>query len=382
MSGKLTDIATGKLLEKFGAGNHKPGSGSASALHGMLSAQMLRTVIDLIDETRRRNVYAAYIPELRIIKVEIDQRIYKALETLFQSDSEQFDRVINLRVQRDNEQNPQKRWELSVSAKEALKVATEIPLQIADLCIELGDFAAYVFDHAFKSARGDSGVALNGAISGIASCLSIIDLNLISLPVDDLTEKIRQHKENIKLNYNRLSSLGNARLKILETESNEAKIYQQSIAEFKAGNLADAVRSNSDLEKIVMRLQNTLWVNRHKIWKNEDLQNPLLLLKPDAVLKKVMDYTYRELDTLGTYQQAGEKFEIAGLIDKSKRMVHVYRNFPPETQYFTAAHELGHLILHRDVVLHRDKPIDGSAATPRNQQELQADKFAAYFLMP
>jgi hypothetical protein len=25
MSGKLTDIPTGKLLEKFGAGNHKPG---------------------------------------------------------------------------------------------------------------------------------------------------------------------------------------------------------------------------------------------------------------------------------------------------------------------------------------------------------------------
>jgi hypothetical protein len=37
MTEKLTEIATGKLLEKFGAGDHKPGSGSASALQGMLS---------------------------------------------------------------------------------------------------------------------------------------------------------------------------------------------------------------------------------------------------------------------------------------------------------------------------------------------------------
>lgn len=382
MSGKLTDIATGKLLEKFGAGNHKPGSGSASAFQGMLSAQMLRTVIDLTNEPKRRETYSKYIPELLRIKKEIELRIYTSLEMLFEKDSEQFDKVINLRERRDKETNPEKKRELSAEAQEALKLATEIPLEIAELCIELGDFAAYVFDFGFKSARGDSGVALNSAISGVVSCLTIVELNLTCLPVDERTEKIRQCKINIKSHYENLSANGVERLKVLEKESNETKEYLQSIAEFRAGNLADSVHSNSDVEKIVRRLQNTLWLQRDKIWKNENYENPIHVLKPDVVLKKVMEYTYLLSDTLGIYEQGGDLFEIAGSIDKSKKRVEVSKKFPQETQNFTTAHELGHAILHRQKILHRDKPMDGSRLSPRNQEEMQADKFATYFLMP
>ena len=41
MGERLIDLATGKLLEKFGAGNHKPGSGSASAFQGMLAEKVV-----------------------------------------------------------------------------------------------------------------------------------------------------------------------------------------------------------------------------------------------------------------------------------------------------------------------------------------------------
>src|SRR5690606_17622359 len=57
--------------------------------------------------------------------------------------------------------------------------------------------------------------------------------------------------------------------------------------------------------------------------------------------------------------------------------------FPRPTKNFTAAHELGHAILHKQPVMHRDIPIDGSIMSKnRSQAERQADKFAAYFLMP
>jgi Zn-dependent peptidase ImmA (M78 family) len=49
---------------------------------------------------------------------------------------------------------------------------------------------------------------------------------------------------------------------------------------------------------------------------------------------------------------------------------------------FTAAHELGHIILHEQAVLHRDRPFDGSSNIPKDLIEQQADKFAALFLMP
>lgn len=53
----LLNVTTEKLLEKFGAGNHKPGSGSAAAFQGMLSAKLLVTVISLTNELKRRDNY-------------------------------------------------------------------------------------------------------------------------------------------------------------------------------------------------------------------------------------------------------------------------------------------------------------------------------------
>jgi formiminotetrahydrofolate cyclodeaminase/Zn-dependent peptidase ImmA (M78 family) len=379
---KLRDIATGKLLEKFGAGNHKPGSGSASALQGMLSAQLLRTVIDLTIDPKHRNAYLQHINELLRIKNEIDSRIYIALERLFQEDSDEFDKVIKIRERRDKELDPLKKRKLSEEAQSALKIATEIPLKIAELCEDLGEFSIYVFDYGFKSARGDTGVALHSAISAMASCLCIIELNLISLPLNSSIEAIRQQKTNVKSRYESLSLSSIDKLKVLEKESTEAKAYLESIAVFQAGNLADSVHSISDIEEIVRRLQNTLWLQRDKIWKNESIENPIKVLKPDVVLKKVMGYTCIISDTLGKYQQSGEIFEIAGLINKNKKLIQASKSFPQETQNFTLAHELGHAILHKQVILHRDRPIDGSMPGPKSIEEIQVDKFASYFLMP
>ena len=47
------------------------------------------------------------------------------------------------------------------------------------------------------------------------------------------------------------------------------------------------------------------------------------------------------------------------------------------------AHELGHALLHKQITLHRDRPLEGPAPPgSRSPEEGQADKFASYFLMP
>ena len=382
MEGKLIELVTAKLLEKFGAGNHKPGSGSASAFQGMLSAQMIRTVIDLTNEPKRRKKYSEHLPELLRIKKEIETRIYPILETLFQEDSIQFDKVINLRDLRDQEKDPFKKRQLDVQCQETLKIATEIPLKIADFCLMLGLLAAYVFDHGFKSARGDSGVALNSAISAVASCLSIIELNLASLPVDDWMVEVLQQKKEIKSRYNKLSPKGAEKLAVLEKEVDEHILFEQSFAYFRRGNLIKSIQSNSEIEKIVKRLHNTLWQQRNKIWKQDVPEHLIQVLKPDVVLKKVMNYVYIEELALGNHKIEGGRFEIAGLIDQGKKVVKISKQFPKESQNFTIAHELGHSILHSQTVLHRDKSIDASTFASKSPEEIQADKFATYFLMP
>lgn len=385
MAEKLIELVTQKLLEKFGAGEHKPGSGSASAFQGMLSAQLLITVIDLTDQPNRREKYKGKLNDLLRIRDDIRTRLYPTMQRLFQEDSDLFDKVIGLRRECD-EIDRNADWLLykkkTDAANEALKIATDLPISIAQNCYELGKYATILFDHGFKSARGDSGVALQLAISGMASCLSVIELNLIKLPADAWMAKIRQQKAILKTQLTELSGMGMAKLAILEKEAEENWQLQQTFEMYRQGTLGKTIRTDEDMENMVRDFQNKLWIHRDKIWKNANISDAMQVLNPKDVVQKVLGYTLRQSESLGMLTIGTELFEVAGLIDKNKRLVSVSTQYPEEVVNFTLAHELAHLILHEHAVLHRDRPFDGSSSIPKDPLEQQADKFAAYFLMP
>lgn len=96
-----------------------------------------------------------------------------------------------------------------------------------------------------------------------------------------------------------------------------------------------------------------------------------------------LGYRYEIVEILGQYSKGDRPFEVAGIIDTRKKHVHISNQFPPDTQRFTAAHELGHAVLGHLGGLHRDKPLNGiSRGNPRDSKEYDADKFATFFLMP
>ena len=90
-----------------------------------------------------------------------------------------------------------------------------------------------------------------------------------------------------------------------------------------------------------------------------------------------------EIFRLGQHLWGHEYLEVAGTIGASERTVEISRRFEAPFRKFTAAHELGHAILHDVQGFHRDRALDGSEpAMPRNRTEWEADVFATYFLMP
>ena len=161
MEKDLLGFTTRKLLKKFGAGNHKPGSGSAAAFQGMISAKLLVTVIQLANLTTHRAKYLKFLPELLDMRLAINDRIFPELANLFQDDSIQFGKTISLRKRRNAEADLVAKNHLARRALHELKVSIDIPLKIAELCIELARIAAFVFDNGFQSARGDTQVALS-----------------------------------------------------------------------------------------------------------------------------------------------------------------------------------------------------------------------------
>lgn len=152
----LLEITTDELLEKFGAGKHKPGSGSAAALQGMISSKLLTTVISLTNMPKRQKRYQKVLPVLLEMDSKIRNNIFPELTRLFQEDAIQFDKAITTRTARDKEEDVIKSNLLGIKALEELKLSIEIPIEITKLCIELSEISDYVFDNAFQGARGDS----------------------------------------------------------------------------------------------------------------------------------------------------------------------------------------------------------------------------------
>lgn len=382
MNGKLLDLSADTLLKKFGAGSHKPGSGSAAVLQGMLSAQLILTVIELTTDEKRKSDYQSVLSQLIEMSNDINNRIYPRLEVLFQQDSEQFDVAIQLRVARDNEKRFKRQVALKQQAKDALKLATETPLEIAKLCIELADYATFLFNNAFRSARGDSGVALNGVIAVIPGCLSIIDLNLLSIDDEAWVEEIEISTKDLKFQYERLLSVANKNLSSLENELEVNQSFQKEIKLLQATRFSNSNLSNAAIEDIAIKVQNLMWKYRNTIWKKKRPETPREILRPNIAFEKLLDYKVLKRDTLGEYDLSGEIVEIAGIIDNDNKAVGISKNFPPHIQNFTLAHELGHALLHKQNVLHRDRALDGTSGIVRAAIEIQADKFATYFLMP
>ncbi|HEY4325857.1 MAG TPA: cyclodeaminase/cyclohydrolase family protein [Mucilaginibacter sp.] len=379
----LITLPTDKLLEKFGAGSHKPGSGSAAALQGMLATQLMRTVIGLTADERRREKYRDHLEELLRIDKEIKDRVYGQLLSLFQRDSEEFDKAIQLRDARDLETDPARQKVLTQAATDALIPATELPLEIAKLCLELSMFGIYIFDYGFRSARGDSAVAINSAVSAVSGCLSIVNLNLLSFGNNEWTERIRSEVAIVKLAYDQMELEKNIRTIRLQEEADIQKVFRKEIDELNSGRWVGLSFSDKDIEEVAEHVQNVLWNYRSKLWKQNVPKDPIDVLKPSVVFEKILGYDYQEVNSLGSYDIGGLSVEVAGLINKRAKKVSLSTRFSPITRQFTAAHELGHALLHQQNVIHRDRPLNGGQhLQSRDLTELQADKFAVYFLMP
>lgn len=137
------------------------------------------------------------------------------------------------------------------------------------------------------------------------------------------------------------------------------------------------------IEQAAKKLQRELWDQRRELWPKGVPTDPTELLDP-AIGLRLRGFECELVDTLGQYSNNQGTFEVAGILDRRSNRVRLSRQLPFNTRAFTAAHELGHAILHQEMHMHRDRPLDGSQMerSGRDPVEIEADKFASFFLMP
>lgn len=140
-------------------------------------------------------------------------------------------------------------------------------------------------------------------------------------------------------------------------------------------------RSDTDVQRFVRDMQRQVWEKRAELFQDHASMTPVEMLDPIAALE-LLGYKVDVVGALGTIAGTGRKpSNVAGLIDNTSRQVLLASGLSPAVRRFTAAHELGHALMHEFVGMHRDKPLDGSS-TGGDPQEREADRFAVYFLMP
>jgi Zn-dependent peptidase ImmA (M78 family)/formiminotetrahydrofolate cyclodeaminase len=370
------------LMTRLGAGNAHPGSGSAAAFQGMVSAKMIYTVLTLTANSKSKHLYAHCIEEILDYQEQIEKRIYPTLAELFQKDSDMFEQTIATRKERDQALGEVEINYLRRRALEELKVCIIIPFDIAELCAELAEIAAFVFDSCAKKARGDSQVGLSGAISALAGCISIIRLNVLSFNSDEYnyTRTVVDQVNNLDRQYKELSTVAESKIKILHDEFEAKKPLFEGITVLLAKYRGT---KNSNLEQCASDLQNLIWTNRSLIWKKNIPQNPMHILNPETILKQALGYDCFFSENYGVPTDDDRVIQVAGVIDQPNKLVAISTSYPKEVQNFTAAHELGHAILHLQPVMHRDHPLDRPRQkTDGDSSEYEADTFAACFLMP
>lgn len=376
MNSDLLSLSTKELLEKFGAGNAKPGSGSAAALTALIACQMIKTIIDVSNVKESKK---SFREDFNKIKEKLTSEIVPELEELFQEDSNLFNNVHKLRLKRDKAHINIEKIRLKKLILDNLKPCTELPLRIAILSVEIFKMAKIVFENGVWWVQGDSQVAVSNPISAIDSCISIINLNLSYFSKNDWVDNIRI--EVSKLNHE------------LEAIKNECELLKKKITEwsekrsqltFQFDDFSKRLRgksniTNADIENLARDIQISLFQNKDVlVWKNVP-ERPIDLLNTKEVLK-LLNYQSKEELSLGT-NEVNE--EIAGIIDTSLFEVRVSKMYSKDIMNYTMAHELGHALPHNDMISHRERPFDNySDKVKRPLKEYQADKFASYFLMP
>lgn len=148
-----------------------------------------------------------------------------------------------------------------------------------------------------------------------------------------------------------------------------------------AGEARRSVDSFENVERIAIDLQRNIWHERNRLWPNGVPKSAMAMLDPSKA-SAFLGYEFEVADTLGVYSDRPGKIAVAGQIDRIKRQIRISAEFDTPVQMFTAAHEVGHLLLHPHLNhLHRDRGLNGFGVA-RDRVELEADKFAVYFLLP
>lgn len=164
-----------EFLDKLASRSPEPGGGSASALVGAVAAALVSMVGNL---TLGKEKYADVQDKVEELLAS-SERLRDELQGLIQKDTEVYaDVSAAFKLPRDSEEQKKER---AARIQEALKLATEVPFEIAEKCLEVARLSETAAEIGNVGAVSDAGVAVLLAEAAAQSAALNVKINVNSI---------------------------------------------------------------------------------------------------------------------------------------------------------------------------------------------------------
>jgi formiminotetrahydrofolate cyclodeaminase len=194
------------LLASFQSPDPTPGGGSASALSGAVGASLLVMVAGLPKPRTKTDEHLQQLASARAQCLTISNR----LTLLMDRDSEAYELVVAaFRLPKGSDEDKASR---SSRIQEALRAATEAPLDVMRACAEAMDVAVIVAAMGNANASSDVQVALELLSAGLRGAKWNVAINLESIKDRAYTEGTRQEAERLEAGAETARTAAKARL--------------------------------------------------------------------------------------------------------------------------------------------------------------------------
>ena len=169
---ELIDKSMKSFLDELASSAPTPGGGSVAALSGALGAALISMVSNL---TIGKEKYASVQDEITALLDE-SEKLRVSLDDLFQEDVEAYTRLSQtMKMPRETEEQKNVR---ATAMQKALKDASDVPMRIAEKCVEVMDLCRPAAEKGNINAVSDVGVGILMAEAGLRSAALNVLINL------------------------------------------------------------------------------------------------------------------------------------------------------------------------------------------------------------
>lgn len=206
---KLTDKTLLELLAAFRSSDPTPGGGSASALAGAVGASLMAMVAGIPKPLATTEQDVARLEAAGARCAELSAR----LAALIDRDSEAYDMVVAAyRLPKGGDAEKAAR---STRIQEAMRAATEVPLEVMRACSDAIEQAAVVAAYGNRNASSDVQVGLELLGAGLRGAKVNVEINLGGLKDADYAGRTREAIERLAAEADR--GVASARARLSET---------------------------------------------------------------------------------------------------------------------------------------------------------------------